>query len=63
MEPLLSQVWNWLGSGQQIYSQNAVAALLCVALYGLFISSRGHEPSPWRTRRLGRSPDSVLRGG
>ena len=54
-----------LGAGQGAQVRNAVAILICIFFYGIFIF-RERDPSPssrHRPRLHGLCPDSILRGG
>jgi hypothetical protein len=60
MDDIILRCWDLLSTGNELAVRNIVTVLLCVTLYGLFIS-RDRGQAAWRPCRPGRTPDSVLR--
>ena len=55
--------WDRLVSSPDPSARNVVILVTSIALYAVFLARRGAIPSPRRTRRPSRCPDSVLRDG
>lgn len=56
----ITRFWDLLGVNTDPSIRNSVSLILCIVLYGIFIS-RDKTPAQRRVRRLSRCPDSILR--